>query len=470
MTTTLPCWFALIYSSAILFITARGKGGSGEEIVCLYEEWSEPVETIENEQRLFEVIPKMESGTATENTILLHLYTDECTEDTRHPFFVGAHYQTGPSVLHLAQLNYQQVYPQIVSDWELPINCSLFVFIPMSKTYEQHQDFSVLQDARFPSFSAWISENRKIQALFTNHYGKKIKFFWFEKEAKFLAEMEPYEQRDEHTFLGHIFKATDAADDSFIDLYLIDGQQQKPISRDAMNEWCRSKSIAEGSKACIAEYEAEMIDWVYKFWARKREALNFAQPSILPNFTAIGFKKITLPDDVYQPVLQFWQNSLKHDRFVQEGLAGPVLNQLSSPTFMTHLPQHERTLLIGYFQQVLAAWGGLEDSSKLELTSLYGVRKYERGAVLHMHVDTCSTHVLSAIVNVDSKLDEGKDWPLQIYDHQGVLHEFGMKPGEAVFYESAKCGHSRRKPLPGDYYANLFIHFKPSGQWNFDWF
>ena len=26
------------------------------------------------------------------------------------------------------------------------------------------------------------------------------------------------------------------------------------------------------------------------------------------------------------------------------------------------------------------------------------------------------------------------------------------------------------KPLPGEYYANLFIHYKPSGYWNFDWF
>ena len=94
----------------------------------------------------------------------------------------------------------------------------------------------------------------------------------------------------------------------------------------------------------------------------------------------------------------------------------------------------------------------------------------QRDAILHLHVDTCSTHVISAIVNVDSKLDDGKDWPLQIYDHQGRLHEFGMKPQDVVFYESAKCGHARRKPLPGDYYANLFIHYKPSGHWDFGWF
>ena len=238
-----------------------------------------------------------------------------------------------------------------------------------------------------------------------------------------------------------------------------------------MNEWCRaSDNVEPDTKECIDEYEAEMIDWAYKFWARKREALNYAQPQIVPNFTKIGFARSRLPDDVYQPVLEFWNKRKSADSFSKEGYAGPVMNQFTAPTWMAHLPQRERQLLIDYFQKALSKWAGFDDPDKLQMTSLYGIRKYQRGAILHLHVDTCSTHVLSAIVNVDSQLDEGKDWPLQIYDHQGELHEFTMKPGDVVFYESAKCGHARRKPLPGEYYANLFIHYKPSGYWNFDWF
>jgi len=455
---------------ANIVYSALGEKKIDNEVVCLYHEWTEPVEDITTKERFAELIPKSGQG-VTENNILLHLYADDCTEGLTNPFFIGAHYQTGPAVLHLAQMNYREVHPPIFTDWKLPSNCSLFVFIPIEKTFSDFQDFSVLQQGDYPSFTAWNQENRKTQVQFTNHFGKEVKFYWYEKNPKYLDNLPVGHMRTEHTFLGHIFKATDAEDDSFIDLYVIDGKSQKSISRDAMNTWCASSGYEANSAQCIVNYELEMIDWAYKFWARKREALNFVQPQIVPNFTQIGFKKITLPDEVYQPVLNFWKEKKAANAFEREGYAGPVLNQYSSPTFMAHLKDRERTILKNYFQRVLAEWGGFGDHpEKLEMTSLYGIRKYERDAVLAMHVDTCSTHVISAIVNVDSKVDEGKDWPLQIYDHQGVLHELTMKPGEAVFYESAKCGHSRRKALPGEYYANLFIHFKPSGEWNFDWF
>eukprot|EP01083_Nonionella_stella_P091535 255964_1 len=464
---------ATILSTVLLFVleiylTLGGKVVDSE-VVCLYEEWDEPVEKIETEDRLFELVPKMGQGT-TENNILLHLYADECSEDVSHPFFIGAHYQTGPAVLHLAQMNYESVHPSIFTDWDLPQNCSAFVMIPIHKTYNQFREFSLLTDDALPSFTAWIHQNRESQAYFTNNFGKEVKFYWYEKNPKFLDVIQPNQVRTEHTFLGHIFRATDAADDSFIDLYVVDGQQYKSISREPMYEWCRASGHTPETAQCIEEYEAEMIDWVYKFWARKREALNFVQPKIVPNFTAIGFKKTRLPEDVFTPVFQFWKTRQAENSFTGEGYAGPVLNQYSAPTAMAHLESSERNLLITHFQKVLSEWAGFDDPNALEMTSLYGIRQYSRGAVLHMHVDTCSTHVISAIVNVDSQLDEGKDWPLQIYDHQDILHELTMKPGDVVFYESAKCGHSRRKPLPGQYYSNLFIHFKPRGAWNFDWF
>ena len=200
------------------------------EVVCLYEEWTEPVEKIEDTQRLFQLVPKSGGEEKTENNILLHLYTDQCDEGLLHPFFGGAHYQTGPAVLHLAQMNYKNVYPKIFTDWNLPTNCSLFLIIPIDKTFDEFRDFSILQDASLPSFTAWIHENRKAQAYFTNNFGKDIKFYWYEKNPKYLDIIHPNQKRTEHTFLGHIFKATDADDDSFIDLYVIDGNKHKSIS------------------------------------------------------------------------------------------------------------------------------------------------------------------------------------------------------------------------------------------------
>jgi len=161
--------------------------------------------------------------------------------------------------------------------------------------------------------------------------------------------------------------------------------------------------------------------------------------------------------------------SVADNSFITETAAGPVLNQFTSPTYMTHLPIRQREMLIAYLRKKLAKWASIREED-LEMTSLYGIRKYTRHAILGMHVDTCETHVISAILNVASSLDENEDWGLQIYDHFGTLHEIFMKPGEAVFYESAKCGHARFKPMKGEYYANVFIHFRPKSKWEFNWF
>ncbi|ETO11666.1 hypothetical protein RFI_25710 [Reticulomyxa filosa] len=210
-----------------------------------------------------------------------------------------------------------------------------------------------------------------------------------------------------------------------------------------------------------------MWQWMYEFWARKREVLNYIQPKLVRNFTATGFAPSHLDDEIFQALTDFWKTAQEQGDLNEEGAAGPVMNQQKSPTFMAYLPESERQALTDWIRPKLETWANIPS---LELTSLYGIRMYTRGAILGMHVDTCGTHVISAIINVDSKLDQGKDWPLQIYDHEGTLHEFTMKPGDVMFYESAKCGHSRFKPLPGEYYANIFIHFKPTDPiyWNYD--
>ena len=75
------------------------------------------------------------------------------------------------------------------------------------------------------------------------------------------------------------------------------------------------------------------------------------------------------------------------------------------------------------------------------------------------------THVISAILNIKQKVDS--DWPLQIYDHAGRLHEVTLKEGEMVWYESAKMVHARAVPLNGSYFENIFVHYMPRSRF---WF
>ena len=80
-----------------------------------------------------------------------------------------------------------------------------------------------------------------------------------------------------------------------------------------------------------------------------------------------------------------------------------------------------------------------------------------------MHVDRPRTHVVSAIVHVANDLAPGQRWPLRIFSHDGTLHKIDFAPGDVVLYESARLVHGRPLALPGNEYANLFLHFRPRG-------
>lgn len=69
---------------------------------------------------------------------------------------------------------------------------------------------------------------------------------------------------------------------------------------------------------------------------------------------------------------------------------------------MTHITSEYKERLSSDLKEILEDWYGGE----LMLTSIYGIRKYTNGSVLRMHVDTANTHVVSAIINVDQKIDQ----------------------------------------------------------------
>jgi len=54
-------------------------------------------------------------------------------------------------------------------------------------------------------------------------------------------------------------------------------------------------------------------------------------------------------------------------------------------------------------------------------------------------------------------------WHVEIYDHADRLHEITMDEGDIVYYESARCLHGRMRPLNGEFYVNLFAHYRPIG-------
>ena len=106
---------------------------------------------------------------------------------------------------------------------------------------------------------------------------------------------------------------------------------------------------------------------------------------------------------------------------------------------------------------LLQQWSGMT----LETSYCYGIRCYQRGTYLYNHADRMP-HIISATICVDHELNSR--WPLHIETIQGEVSQVDLEPGECVFYEGTRLAHGRPYPLDGDYYAGLFVHFKPVDQ------
>lgn len=182
----------------------------------------------------------------------------------------------------------------------------------------------------------------------------------------------------------------------------------------------------------------------------------------LPQLTLDGYRKVRAPKALMDGLLGFWKQ--------QQG----YITEESWPDGDSHFNYHEvknDALMIGNKEKLLVeelvgpeleAWA---NNSKLEWTATYGLRVYRRGTLLENHVDRITTHAVSAIINVAQKVDV--DWPLYIEDLAGRPHNVTMKPGDMVMYESAKLVHGRPYKFAGDYFTNIFVHYRPAKGWDF---
>ncbi len=181
------------------------------------------------------------------------------------------------------------------------------------------------------------------------------------------------------------------------------------------------------------------------------------QRKTIPLFTREGFKKLPIPQDLFNLLQNFYQENKPNEVVEQSDAIGRYINSAHTqhPASMIELTDQIRVNILHSLTPLLEKWTGLA----LESSAVYGIREYKHGATLAMHVDRVETHQISAILNIAQSVK--KDWPLQICDHMGRMHEVIMKPGEMIFYESARLLHGRHRPLEGDFYANIFTHTRP---------
>lgn len=121
------------------------------------------------------------------------------------------------------------------------------------------------------------------------------------------------------------------------------------------------------------------------------------------------------------------------------------MNHWKAPTY--HVSVDDRKLRgsgAGLKQQI---WDSLhpiiEDWTNEDIspTSMYGIRVYTDGAILAPHCDRLPL-VSSAMINVAQDVDE--DWPMELYDHDGIAHNVTLDPGDMLLFESHSVIHGKR--------------------------
>lgn len=177
----------------------------------------------------------------------------------------------------------------------------------------------------------------------------------------------------------------------------------------------------------------------------------------LPVFTREGFRKTAAPAALMQAISAFYQEKRAASLPEASDAIGTFIraSDARAPARMIELDDGLRARISAELQPLLEEWV----AKPLRMTAVYGIREYQRSAVLDMHIDRMETHIVSAILNVAQEV--ATDWPLVIHDHYGRRHQVLLKPGELLFYESARLKHGRPEPLDGAHFANIFVHAAP---------
>lgn len=176
----------------------------------------------------------------------------------------------------------------------------------------------------------------------------------------------------------------------------------------------------------------------------------------LPNYTRTGFQKFSVPEPLFEKILKFYhENQLtQRDEYVEGYIFNALTPNVSTSTLID-MPSELRKEIHDSVKPMLEQWCG----KAVEPTFVYGIRTYKDKAVLKPHRDRIETHIFGTIINVAQVARE--DWLLMIEDHLYHEHQVVLKPGEMIFYESARLKHGRPIPFEGEVFANIFCHFKP---------
>ena len=208
------------------------------------------------------------------------------------------------------------------------------------------------------------------------------------------------------SFLGHEFIVKATRDGSTVAEYTIEFPIILPFGKQPRN----NLNIDGG------QFDQQIRGTLKQEWQKKDVPQR--------TFSPLGFSKGKLPNDVFAAMGAFHYNNRNHKSREEWRGKGVFVNWWESDVYLIQIPWTIKDIWQERLSTLVSEWVGVP----VEQTVMYGLRQYESGARLLTHVDRLNTHVVSLIINI-AQGNLSQDWPVEVFDHHGRLHEVVMEPG-----------------------------------------
>ena len=188
-----------------------------------------------------------------------------------------------------------------------------------------------------------------------------------------------------------------------------------------------------------------------------------------PRFTKEGFKKVKLPQDLYVEIFDYYNQGFNPTKVSEEHtFFDEEYNELVADSSIAVKDSDNPISLIDDIPcELLDRWSerlrpSMEkwSNTPLVFSAGYGIREYVHNSILCVHRDRKDTHIISCIIFIDES-PKNCNWPLEFIDHEKNIHKVVFERGDMLLYESL-CPHSRITPFTGDYYRNMYFHWRPT--------
>ncbi|CAD5113910.1 DgyrCDS3069 [Dimorphilus gyrociliatus] len=431
-----------------------------------YQETQQPFEEIYTKEHLEDVMLILDGKGARSPTFLL--FKTEYCEDVVEEHMISSYYLPPPQYVSFFIHDHIKCNEFI---WyklfkSLPETFGIFDYpsVAFIKKGENWSDAKIWNIGNEEEFIPWAWSQLKMNILVENETKRKfdVSFLLDSKSDKLRKNyypipfsLEPHEKKNVSMYyfdrlivnsFGNFYSAYNIENDNKITL------QQEEVHD--LRFWLQVQDLHDVSNGRIRQIEN---------WANaKRSLLNLKQPRVVQNYTKDGFYKLKIPEEIFNKILTFYNDNIEY-RFTEKDPKDSLINQQNYKTTLVWLGDEIRYEVASYLLPMLSEWCNCE----LDMTALYGIREYYKGAVLRYHVDRIETHVISTILQIHKDLDGQEDWPLTVIDYEGNQKNVSLSPGEMLFYESTRLIHARPYPFQGKIFANAFLHYKPKTDWTY---